>query len=251
MFRNGFSGSTIKMIAMVAMVIDHLGVIILQNGFVMKAPYHYFTDQQFAVLLKVCHLCNLVGSIAFPLFCFLLVEGFWHTKNVKKYALSLGIFALVTEPLYDWALFGKLFYWQGQNVFFTLFLGLLTLILLQQVENKLWLSLIITSLTAITAYVLRLDGWYYGILLIFGFNWLRDKQWQKYLTIATIIFICGLDISFRALISPDFLVTLLALVIIANYNQQRGLSLKYSFYAFYPLHLVGLKLLADILTSSF
>ena len=97
------SGSTLKILAMIFMVIDHFGQVVLKNGIILHAPYSMFTDEQFDMLMSTVNICHILGRIAFPVFCFLLVEGFFHTHNLKKYILNLGIFALISEPVYDLA----------------------------------------------------------------------------------------------------------------------------------------------------
>lgn len=103
------SGSTLKILAMIFMVIDHFGQVVLKNGIILHAPYSMFTDEQFDMLMSTVNICHILGRIAFPVFCFLLVEGFFHTHNLKKYILNLGIFALISEPVYDLACAGTLF----------------------------------------------------------------------------------------------------------------------------------------------
>lgn len=63
------------------------------------------------------NICHILGRIAFPIFCFLLVEGFFHTHNLKKYILNLGIFALISEPIYDLACAGTLFSFETAKCF--------------------------------------------------------------------------------------------------------------------------------------
>jgi hypothetical protein len=79
---------------------------------------------------------RLIGRLGFPLFCFLLVEGFQHTHNKWKYASRLAIFALISEIPFDLALRGKFFYFNYQNVFFTLLIGLLVMIGFQMIADK-------------------------------------------------------------------------------------------------------------------
>ena len=100
----GLSGSTLKLIAIVTMFIDHLGVVAFET--------------QISNYMVPYYIMRLIGRLAFPIFCFLLVEGFFHTRDVKKYALRLLVFAFISEIPFDLAFNRQLFYWRHQNVFF-------------------------------------------------------------------------------------------------------------------------------------
>ena len=113
----GLSGSTLKLIAIVTMFIDHLGVVAFET--------------QISNYMVPYYIMRLIGRLAFPIFCFLLVEGFFHTRDVKKYALRLLVFAFISEIPFDLAFNRQMFYWRHQNVFFTLFIGLLVIALLE------------------------------------------------------------------------------------------------------------------------
>lgn len=102
------------MIALVTMLIDHIGFI-------------FYPDM---IALRV------IGRIAFPIYCFLLVQGFLHTSNLKKYMVRMGVFALLSEVPFDLARAG---YWldlSRQNVFITLFLGLCCMTIYRLSEKK-------------------------------------------------------------------------------------------------------------------
>lgn len=77
------SGSTLKILAMIFMVIDHFGQVVLKNGIILNAPYSMFTDEQFDILMSTVNGCHILGRISFPIFCFLLAEGFFHTHSLK------------------------------------------------------------------------------------------------------------------------------------------------------------------------
>lgn len=231
------SGSTIKIIAIITMVIDHFGQILLRNGLALNAPRQTFSDAQFVILLKTINICNIIGNIAFPIFCFLLVEGFLHTHNLKKYILQLGIFAIISEPIYDLAFTGKIFSVNQQNVLFTLLLGIITVVLIKKFKNNIVYTIIITAIVGFASYLLHLDGWYYGIGLITVFYIFYDKQKLKYLLAIIVMYLCGLNYSIQALVNPYFLTSVCSLIVISLYNGKRGLKIKYLFYIFYPMHL--------------
>lgn len=135
--QKGISGSTIKIIAVVAMLIDHIAAAVLMrqivaNGFMEVAGSGNLTEimnwlMENGVLYYVYSAMRMIGRLGFPIFCFLLVEGFQRTRNVKKYALRLAAFALISEIPFDLAFKGEFFFIGYQNVYFTLLLGLLAL----------------------------------------------------------------------------------------------------------------------------
>ncbi len=161
-----FSGSTLKILAVCFMVIDHLGQVVLKNGIILNAPYSMFTDEQFSILMATVNVCHILGRISFPIFCYLLVEGFIHTHNLKKYIFNLGIFAVVSEPIYDLANTGNLFSLNQQNVLFTLLLGLFVIAIIKKCDKNIIISFFTILIGAIMSYICKFDGWYYGIGLI-------------------------------------------------------------------------------------
>ena len=136
--RLGLNGSTIKIIALITMFIDHFG------GSVF--------DRLCAIDMLTWHtpyvICRAIGRLAFPLYCFLLVEGFLHTRSVAKYARNLFLFALISEIPFNLALYNSViqldvrFFLHGwfrgthQNVFFTLLIGLLMMAAIRQAYEK-------------------------------------------------------------------------------------------------------------------
>ena len=120
--RPGFSlsGTALKRIACLSMLLDHIGASLLENGLFKQGSF-WPGDVQLDGVLR------LAGRLAFPIYCFLLVEGFLHTHDFKKYALRMLGFALISEWPFDWAFFSGV-YWGHQNVYFTLLLGLLAIL---------------------------------------------------------------------------------------------------------------------------
>ena len=134
--RKGISGSTIKIIAVIAMLIDHIAAVVLIRQFMAEGYMAAVGggEGQFLVWIgenSLLYYGNLVmrmiGRLGFPLFCFLLVEGAQRSRNLRKYAIRLIIFALVSEIPFDLATTGKVWNSGYQNVYFTLLFGLLTI----------------------------------------------------------------------------------------------------------------------------
>ena len=111
--RFGLNNLQLKIIAVVSMLIDHTADAL--------PVFHTASVRPLYMLMRYA------GRLAFPLFAFLLAVGAEKTHDKKKYLLRLGVFALLSEVPFDWALFGRPVCWERQNVFFTLFLALLSI----------------------------------------------------------------------------------------------------------------------------
>lgn len=216
------SGSTLKIIAIVSMLVDHTAYVISLWSY--HATLHYI-------------MRSLIGRIAFPLFCFLLVEGFYHTKNVRTYWIRLGVFALISEIPYDLLFTGQPLNLAKQNVFFTLWIGMLVLFLLERLKKqknlilKSGFSFLVIFSGCMTAWILKSDYGYMGILLITGYYICSGNMAGN--MVVTIVFN----------IFKEQIGGILSLPLIALYNGKKGLRLKYIFYIFYPLHLILLYLI--------
>lgn len=265
----GISGSTLKIIAIVTMLIDHIGATIVQ-GELYAMSFDYTTMRSIYFLGLTM---RIIGRLAFPIFCYLLVEGYFHTKNIKKYAIRLFIFALISEIPFDYAFFKTFFYWQHQNVFFTLFLGILIMYGIDFIRNKFkhrnvvsLLCYVVIIIGIIVAELIKCDYSALGILVILFLYFFRDKrsigaflvcsifvansvipaiatynQLNSYILIDTYQFV------YYMLISIVQVFACLAFIPLHFYNGKKGISLKYFFYAFYPVHLLLLGLIVNYL----
>lgn len=238
-----FSGSTLKVIAVFAMLVDHIGQVVLKNGIALKASYAMFTDEQFSILLNVIDVFHMIGRLAFPIFCFLLVEGFMHTHNLRRYFLNLLIFAVISEPIYDLANSGVLFSIEQQNVIFTLLLGLIAIYFIKKSwHNPLFAAVIILAASAFS-YVCKLDGSYYGIGLISIFYLCCENLILRDILTVIFMFVCGLDFTVNGL-DGYFMMSVISVILISMYNGKRGMKMKYFFYVFYPAHFLVLYLVS-------
>ena len=239
----GLTGSHLKWIAILTMLIDHIGAALLELGLlpqiadaVLGGNSFDYVMEDYLFWYRFDDILRAIGRLAFPIFCFLLVEGFLHTKDVKKYALRLGLFALISEIPFDLTFNGKFLESSYQNVFFTLFIGLFVLIGLKYFEETLpahiaWLRFIVALTGILLAVFLRTDYDAFGIMLIFLLYEFRN--FKKLQCIAGAI-----------LMLFNSTTGCLAFLFIWLYNQERGKQLpKYFFYAFYPVHLLLLYVL--------
>lgn len=233
--RFGLSSFGLKVIAVITMFIDHLA-------------YMFCTGNESLYLAL-----RSIGRISFPIFCFLLVEGFFHTKSRLDYGIRLGVFALISEVPYD-MMYGSFFSMEKQNVIFTLFIGFLVIWSLDSISmfkvnypkrllkyigvlrlnGILELAAIIIGL--LSAYILNSSYSFAGIMLIMCF-YVFHKHYIGTL-ISNIVFNMGmysLSIQWWGAVSA---------IPIAFYNGKKGYGRgKYFFYWFYPLHLCLLVLL--------
>lgn len=219
------NGSALKLLAMAAMLVDHSAIC-----FRPLLGSYLFT--LFDIRFTPYVLLRGFGRIAFPIFCFLLAEGFRHTRSKQRYALNLFLFALLSEIPYDLFNCGALPF-ERQNVFFTLLLGGLGIWCLSKfLDMPLGSSLLLIGL-AVVAVKLNADYGWKGFLLILLLYLLAEQPVvQAFAAITLLGWPAGVACAFPFL---------------NLYNGERGFvrgrAAKYFFYCFYPVHLTILWLL--------
>jgi hypothetical protein len=199
----------------------------------------------------------------------LLVEGFLHTRSRVKYLIRLLVFALVSEIPFDIAFqlepgevkSGRLFEFTYQNVFFTLAIGLLTIMVIEWMRQyvvetipRFLFTCLITVLGMAAAFILKTDYDMSGVLAIVGTYLARmrvdiKKQNSGFETGETegdekkkmlnSMCECAVMLTIFNLIEA---VSFLDVLFIKRYNGKRGANVKLLFYAFYPVHLLLLGL---------
>ena len=193
-----------------------------------------------------------VGRLAFPIFCFLLAEGAFHTRNPKKYALRLAIAAVISEFAFDFAFFGRL-YWEHQNVMLTMLLGILALETMKGCSD-LSRKFLVSVPFAVIADLLSTDYSGYGVMLIALFGAARDLP-RKWLWIGAgmaVLFwlMPGARVNILGIYVPVQMFGLASLGPIALYSGEkltRCKAAQWAFYLFYPVHMVILRLIWVIL----
>lgn len=234
------SAGTLKLIAIITMLIDHFAA-----GVYLQLYLSGFLRQQGMAdnAISIYNTCRNIGRFAFPIFCFLLVEGFYYTRSRWKYLRNLVIFAFASEVPFDILLMGDIGF-KGQNVYFTLAIAMATIWGIDTVKEKLqekafgkwFFQFVILIAGCLSAYMLNTDYSYYGIVLVLIFYLYRDNRF-----IACVI--GYLWFTFEPWCFPAFIALLF-------YNGKRGIGLKYFFYTFYPAHLLLLYGLRVILIGN-
>lgn len=214
---------TIKLYAMLFMLIDHIGMVVLNNDIRLR----------------------IIGRIAFPLFCFLLINGYYHTKNKWKYLGRMIIFAIISEVAFDVAVFSKVFEPGGQNVFVTLTLGLSGIILSEKVTiPKKWMrvaiKLIIWIAIAFACEYINADYGWYGILLIGLLYFTYGTSEKSKMSMAIAVLMANV---INLIISKNVIqmFSILAIAYIFAFEERKVSVPKWkktACYVFYPLHLI-------------
>lgn len=221
--KRGISSSTLKIIAMISMLIDHIAYIVIAPVLIENGLEGY--------LYALYRGMRGVGRIAFPIYCFLLTEGFFRTRDRKKYAFRLLLFALISEIPYDLAFYRSVWDPGHSNVFFTLLLSYIMMAVMEEAKTHFqnrWI--IMVAYLAAFAVCGRCAEWMQcdygikGIVAVALFYLFRMNKGEQLL--AGCVAFCW---------EPA---ALAAFPLIAFYNGKRGINLKYVFYAFYPVHIL-------------
>lgn len=231
----GFSGSTFKMLALVTMLIDHVGAVIVQR--MLGMPELAAKQELYAYVYMPL---RYIGRLAFPLYCFFLVEGFLHTSDVRRYAGRIFLFALISEIPFNLAITGDWINIEYQNVFWELGFAVLALSCLREVERRggtyavqVLARLLILLVFGFGAQFLNFDYGMNGIISIAVLYVFRQNK--------AVQLLAGAVSFFWEPVAP------LSFLALAFYNGKRGRKIKYFFYVFYPAHLVLLYLAARLL----
>lgn len=210
---------TLKVIAIVTMLIDHIGHLLLPELIILR----------------------MIGRVSFPIFAYLIATGYHRTRDYKKYALRLTGFALISQLPYAYFTTSSTINFTAPNIFFTLLFGLLLLPLFH--HEKFQIRLLAAPL-ALLADVLHLSYGFYGVMTIVMFSvFAYDKRFQA----IGFILLNGLYLmNAPGSVQP---LAFFALPIIW-YTPQLGLKVpKYIGYGFYPIHLIVLKIISTLISN--
>lgn len=214
-------------------------------------------DHLWATLLPAREWLTCAGRVAFPIFAFMAVEGYFHTRSFKKYILRMLLFAVLSEIPFDLMYGGTWFYPVHQNVLWTFLLSLLGVWLMEQVrkKGKTWMYLLVCVLVVPAGLVLgtlcMVDYYGVGVLTVFVFYFLHGRKWWCFLGQLAALYWLNVEL-LGGLMYPVQLfgmefelcqqgLALLALIPIWRYRGRQGYHSKpfqYLCYAFYPVHML-------------
>lgn len=234
------SQEALKLIASITMLIDHIGAVLVYSLYLSAwNAGNYDLSNQMA---RIYEPLRIIGRIAFPIYCFLLVEGFHHTRNIKKYVTRLAIGMALSEIPYDLCFSGYID-WTSSSVMVTLLLGCLMMAGMTSFHGF-WKLLAIPPFWGIAEF-LGTDYGGKGILLIAMFALTRDlprrKLWQALCLIVCLWF--GPNVRIGSFVIPMELFGLIGLIPMFLYDGRkltRNKWVQWAFYLFYPVHLLVL-----------
>ena len=214
-------GTALKLIAVTAMILDHVGD-------------NFFPDQ---ILMRI------IGRMALPIFAFCIAEGFSHTKDRRRYLCRMGLFALLSEIPFDLVTSGKVLEFSHQNIMMTFFWAILGLMIYEQVRNRRYgqiLGAAVLLLFPVSSLFLGLDYQILAVGLIILYYLLRNKAplINNLAAMAYHVLLRNVGIYWFGV---------LGFVPVLLYNGKRGRGLKWFFYLFYPLHLLAIYILKELL----
>ncbi len=230
----GLSGGMLKLLAVLMMTAYNFAVVIIHNGKLYGYVDEYYqmaiATEEGARWLDLYNFLIIFRHFSFPIFAFLLVEGFIHTSNFWKYFIRVFIVAIVSEVPFDLCMFNETYNWSLQNPVFTLATALLVMHFMQVWKRdivKMWFPVIVGCVVAYFA------NFQYGAFGVAGMALMYYFHKEKILQM-----ISGMAATAAGSVAVHFL-PVLSFIPIFFYNGERGrFNPKWLYYIYYPLHLV-------------
>ena len=224
----------LKLIACIAMFIDHFGAAVV-------------IDLPIAHMAELYYTCRAIGRIAFPVYCFLLVEGMYRTTKPVKYISRLCVSILLAELPFDF-LFEGGFTWEYQSVMVTLTLGAIMLLCMDKVKTQ-WVNILLWIPFALVADLCKCDYGGWGIATIAVLVLFNRLSLQALGILLINWAMNSFAISIFGIGIPIQLFAALAVISIAYYSGRKltyNKAIQWAFYLFYPVHLLFLWMILRI-----
>ena len=236
------TAATLKWYGCATMFFYSLSMTVVQNGLLHVNQFSntqlremWAANPDLMVLSSWAAMFQLLGGLAIPVFAFLLVEGFLHTRNFKVYLIRMVGFALLSEIPFDLAMSGRIFDWDSQNLLFTLAIGLVMLYGLRLFAAGKGVKLLIVLAAVLWSVLMKTQFGLCMVLLIAVYYLLKEHKAKLWVSgIISLMYITGPVSNF----------------VLKRYNHQRGEQPnKYLFYILYPLHLLILGTITRCITA--
>lgn len=237
MKEKGISQEGLKLIACVTMLIDHIGAVLGYEWYMVRSMAAGVHLQN---LWDLYMLMRIIGRIAFPIYCFMLVEGAYRTRNPRKYGARLAVGVLLAEIPFDLAFSGG-WDWSSNSVMITLLLGFCMIEAMKRVKI-LWKCLLVIPFWFLAEKMMT-DYAGHGILIIAFLALIKDMPYERLLRALGMIPL----LAFGATIPLGYgkiyleLFGLIALIPISCYSGKKrtySKAAQWAFYLFYPVHLM-------------
>lgn len=216
----GINGAQLKYIAFASMFIDHFNKAIITPFLTGTGP-----------MVIITTIFDILGRIAFPIFAFMVVEGFFKTKSQWKYLRNLLFFAVISEIPYDMFQSAEFVNTWSQNILWGLALGLFTIMVIDKLKDyikkrPLWVfvSLLLVALSSLGSMLISSDYEYYAIIIIYLYYIFYDKR------------LLASGLGYLVIIKEIYAILGFATVLL--YNGEKGKQNKIFNYLFYPVHLL-------------
>ena len=245
------SDNTLKLIGAILMTLYFFSAAVIQNGILHVNDYTpaqlndlLAADPEAMLWASIASLAEVVGMIPISIFAYLLVQGVTHTANMRRYALSVLAFALISEVPYDLAVYEQVWNWESQNTLWMVFITLAVLWLMRYAEGR-------GAMTYVLSVVAALGGCLWTILFRCKFGW-------GFVLIASVLYLLrrhrALSLIAGLGASLSYLTPAMGFIFIAFSNGERkigdGLLGKYAYYVYYPVILLLMTLWARMQRGS-
>ena len=241
--KKGISQEGLKLIACLTMLIDHIGYELIYPVYSGMSVVSATDLPEVRLVYRLYLLCRCVGRIAFPIFAFLLVEGFHHTRDRKKYALRLAVGAVLAEIPYNLMVSGEVF-WRQQSVMVTLLLGFCAVWCMARCRRLAWKPVVMLPF-ALLAELLMTDYGWAGVVLVALFELSRDMFSPNLVRTGGMIVLFHNMSSYVFQVGgfslPMQVLGVLSMIFIVNYDGQKrthSKAVQWGFYLFYPVHML-------------
>ena len=244
--KKGISQEGLKLLACVTMLIDHVGYVLVLPMYQQVAVVNGNVLSSAKILYMAYLLLRSIGRLAMPIFAFLLVEGFHHTRNRKKYALRLLIGALLSEIPYNLVISGSPVWRYQQSIMITLLIGFCALLAMERCQKLAWKSVAMVAF-ALLSELLGADYGWGGVAVIALFELSRYMGSQNVIRFFGMLvlfhYIPSMLLRFGNFSVPMQALGALSILFIGTYDGRKvtkSKTVQWAFYLFYPVHLVVL-----------